>query len=198
MHSITTQGLAVYCGEGGGERAAAPLLQVLSEFASSLESAVKKYDARVEAEKRRAAKLAKGKEKENRVNSSPNRLLKASALQPHVGLADTIKKIDTGTTKPKQEVDPRQAMFEAIKNRNKGDGGGAAVVSGGLQSRDKSRRRKSTSSKSEQGGVADRQALFAAIKDGKKPSELSASTSRVLLVNRMLSEAPANVKQGEL
>merc|ERR1712194_181209 len=50
------KGLTVYCGEEGGERSAAPLLQVLSGFALSLENGVKKYDARVAAEKKKAAK----------------------------------------------------------------------------------------------------------------------------------------------
>jgi len=45
----------MYCGEQD-ERAAAPLLKVLSDFALSLEYGVKKYDNRVAAEKRKAAK----------------------------------------------------------------------------------------------------------------------------------------------
>ena len=100
------QGLAVYCGEEGGEHSAAPLLQILSEFAATLERAVKKYDEKIEAEKRKVAKKKKTlgneneKEKENRQVSRG--LLKASSLQPHVGVTDRVKKKSADAT-PKQE-----------------------------------------------------------------------------------------------
>ena len=60
------QGLAIYCGEDGGERSAPALLQVLSEFAISLESGVKKYDRRVELAKKQAAAAKKQKEQNTR------------------------------------------------------------------------------------------------------------------------------------
>ena len=47
--------LSEYCGESGGERAAGGLLSVLSEFASNLQTAVQKYERRMEAEAKREA-----------------------------------------------------------------------------------------------------------------------------------------------
>ena len=54
--------LSRYCGESGGERATASLIGILSQFATNLESAVKKHDERKEAEKRRDAAAQKKKE----------------------------------------------------------------------------------------------------------------------------------------
>jgi hypothetical protein len=164
----------VYCGEEGGERAAAPLLQILCDFATSLESAVKKYDARVDAEKRQAAKLAKDKGKENQAKPAPKKLLKASSFQPHVGVTEKVKM--RGPSKQENSVDTRQALFDAIKDNA-----------------DNKPRRKTV--KPTQEINSTKQALLADIKSGKKPSELK--ESRILLVNRMLSEAPADVKRGE-
>eukprot|EP00984_Skeletonema_dohrnii_P032718 scaffold27291_cov78-Skeletonema_dohrnii-CCMP3373.AAC.1 len=84
----TIKGLAVYCGEEGGERSASLLLQILSAFASSLKAAVEKYDKRSELSKRQKAQnksVPQTKDKENQVNALPKKkpLLKASSLQPH-------------------------------------------------------------------------------------------------------------------
>lgn len=165
----------MYCGEEGGERAAAPLLQIIGEFASTLESAVKKYDARKEAEAKKAAKLAKEKDKENHVKTTPTpkKLLKASAFQPHVGIIDKIKV--RSPLRPDTSIDARQAIFNAIKNNEI------------KPKRSTIKPNKETSS--------SKQALLKDIKSGKKPSEVK--ESRVLLVNKMLQEAPANVKRGE-
>ncbi|KAL3786593.1 hypothetical protein HJC23_008189 [Cyclotella cryptica] len=166
------KGLAVYCGEEGGERAAAPLLQILCDFASSLENAVKKYDARVEAEKRKAVKLAKDKGKENQAKPTPRKLLKASSFQPHVGVTEKVKA--RSSSKHENSLDARQALFDAIKDN----------ASNKPKRRTVKPARETNSTK---------QALLADIKSGKKPSELK--ESRILLVNRMLSEAPASVKR---
>ncbi len=74
---VLLQGLAVYCGEDGGERSATPLLQVLADFALSLENGVKKYDKRIKAEKKKAAKKKNEAGKENKQNIAPasNKLL---------------------------------------------------------------------------------------------------------------------------
>jgi FtsZ-interacting cell division protein ZipA len=165
----------LYCGEGGGERAAAPLLQIIYEFATSLETAMKKYDARVEAEAKRAARLAKDKDKENRIKATPTsgKPLKASAFQPHVGVTDKLKA--RSPLRQESSHDARQALFNAIKsNDNK-------------PKRRTFKPRKETNS--------TKQALLKDIKSGKKPSEVK--ESRILLVNKMLQEAPANVKRGE-
>jgi hypothetical protein len=164
----------VYCGEEGGERAAAPLLQIICEFATSIESAIKKYDVRVEAEKRKAAKLAKEKDKENRkATPTPKKLLKASSFQPHFGVADKVKV--RSPMKHESSVNARQALFDAIK------------------SKESKPKRKTVKPKRETSST--KQALLADIKSGKKPSQVK--ESRILLVNKMLQEAPANVKRGE-
>jgi hypothetical protein len=54
--------LSRYCGESGGERATATLICILSQFATNLETAVKKHDERKEAEKRRYAAAQKKKQ----------------------------------------------------------------------------------------------------------------------------------------
>ena len=60
------QGLAVYCGEEGGERSTSILLKVLCKFATSLESAVKKYDDRINAQERKKAAIEKAAARENK------------------------------------------------------------------------------------------------------------------------------------
>ena len=194
------QGLAVYCGEEGGERSTPALLQVLSSFAQSLESGVKKYDAKVESEKRKAAKKEKENGKENRQNTiqpstirPPTTMLKASSFQPHVGATDKVKVLNTNT--PGQAKDPRKAVLHTIDN-------------GGLHESD-------CLPRSENMSGNPRQALLASIKGRRDspPSQrppdsvsnrlrhtdtnIARKESRVLLVNRMLSEAPASVNQGE-
>jgi hypothetical protein len=179
------KGLAVYCGEEGGERSASSLLQILSLFASSLVAAVEKYDKRAEVSKRQKAKnksVPQKKDKENQVNSLPKKepLLKASSLQPHVGLTDRVKRVnsDSNTSssaraksglspKTRNKVassndgDARSAMFAAIKSRNE-----------------------------KPVGVTNK---VRTINTNVKRRE-----SRVLMVSKMLKEAPANVRDGKL
>ena len=88
----------MYCGEEGGERSASALLQILSAFASALKAAVEKYDKRAELSKRQKTlnqRAPPKNDKENQVNSMPEKkqLLKASSLQPHVGLTDRVKRV---------------------------------------------------------------------------------------------------------
>lgn len=136
---------------------------------------MKKYDARESAEAKRAAKLAKDKDKENRIKATPtpNKLLKVSAFQPHVGITDKVK-----VRSPLQQetsLDARQALFNAIK--------------------DNANKPKRRTEKPKRNTSISQQALMKDIKSGKKPSEVK--ESRVLLVNKMLQEAPANVKRGK-
>jgi len=191
------KGLAVYCGEEGGERSAAPLLQVLSGFALSLENGVKKYDERVAAEMKKAAKkkkeMEKGKENSRGRNtvvvpaSSSKKLLRVSSLQPHVGVTVKVKVTTTGQgedqintvmttvkdtgddsspgSSTNQTSDPKQALLASIKNR----------------------RDSLPSNPTPSDGVPDR------VKHINKT--MGQKESRILLVNRMLSEAPASVKQ---
>ena len=167
----------MYCGEGGGEQAAAPLLQILCEFATSLDTAMKKYDARLVAEAKRAAKLAKETNKVNQIkttSTTPKKLLRASAFQPHVGVTDKVK--IRSPLRQESSLDVREALFNAIKSD---------------ESKPKRKTAKPIKEKSK-----SKQALLADIKNGKKPSELK--ESRILLVNRMLQDAPANVKRGTI
>ncbi len=137
----------LYCGEEGDERSAGPLLQIICDFATSLEQAVKKYDTKKEAEKRKldrmkkseagtqkqkAMEKAKEKEKENRSTTLPKTPLRLSSMQPHVGVTDRFDKATTAT----------KTKFEK--------------------------------------------------------SQKSEKESRVVLVNRMLSEAPDKVKKGKI
>jgi hypothetical protein len=191
---LKLQGLAVYCGEEGGERSAPALLQVLFNFAQSLESGVKKYDARVEVEKRKASKKEKERGKENRLNENlpPSTMLKSSSLQPHVGATDKVKVMNAktlveGKGPTKEELhpiksislqrsdhnpsfdnmdnNPRQALLASIKNR-----------------------KASLPSQRPADAVSDRIRHI--------DNNIARKESRVLLVNRMLSEAPASVKKG--
>jgi len=205
------KGLAVYCGEEGGERAATPLLQVLSNFALSLENGVKKYDGRVAAEKKRLAKkkkeIEKEKEKENsssrqvrrntvvaQSSSSPKKLLRASSFQPHVGVTKKVRKVTT----TKQVIDPMGAVLAAIKGNTPSQKGSDDAMPG--------------SSSANKRIDDSQQALLASIKNrgiiGEPPThdgvtvrgarsnkKSGRSESRILMVNQMLSEAPANVKQ---
>ncbi|KAL9184842.1 hypothetical protein ACHAXT_002619 [Thalassiosira profunda] len=196
------KGLAVYCGEGGGERAAAPLLQVLSEFALSLENGIKRYDDRLaaEARKKKAAEKKregeKGKENNGR-NPAPTmaswKLSKASSFQPHVGLTANVNKQSLPFV-GQEKADPMNELLNAIKGR-------------GSQKEEASPRHASPKK------VDPKQALLASIKNRReslpvKPpldgvperiqhinKTLQRKESRVLLVNRMLSEAPASVRQ---
>ena len=71
-------------------------------------------------------------------------------------------------------LDVREALFNAIKNN---------------ESKPKRKTAKPIKEKSK-----SKQALLADIKSGKKPSELK--ESRILLVNRMLQDAPEDMKRG--
>jgi len=89
------------------------LLQVLSDFAASLENGVKKYDERLERERRAKKKQqdkktpCKNKENEPNTQQKSNRqMLKASSLQPHVGLMN----------KPLRR-DAKNELLDAIKDR---------------------------------------------------------------------------------
>lgn len=162
---------------------------MLSSFALSLESGVKKYDQRVEAEKKRAVRKHndKGKENDHNINSvSTTRLLKSSSFQPHVGHLN--------------KGNPMNAILNAIKDR----GAQLSDDSPGIAPR------VTTSSTDD-----SRQALLASIKNRRdsvpnKPppdgvpdrihhinNNIARKESRVLLVNRMLAKAPPSVKQGE-
>ena len=95
------KGLAGYCGEAGGERSAAPLLQVILDFALSLENGVKKYD------KKRHIAAKKTKEAER--GQVPPVL---SSLQPCVGVTvtDKMKKVNVaGDASSKLSVDRNNA-----------------------------------------------------------------------------------------
>eukprot|EP00986_Skeletonema_menzelii_P006793 scaffold2578_cov136-Skeletonema_menzelii.AAC.9 len=182
------KGLAVYCGEEGGERAATSLLQILSAFASSLKAAVEKYDKRAEISRRRNAQnknTQQKKDKENQVNAAlpkKNQLLKASSLQPHVGLlSDKAKRVSstgpntsslaipksprrspkktrhTQTTSSSNNGDARSAMFAAIKSRNQ-----------------------------EPVGVTNKVRTI--------NTNVQRRESRISMVHKMLKEAPANVR----
>jgi len=191
------KGLAVYCGEEGGERSTALLLKVLSDFALSLENGVKKYDQRVETEQRKAAKkmkeIEKEKEKgkENRQNVVPissKKLLRASSLQPHVGAIDKVKRLNT----PGQGRDSMNAVLNAIKDngsRKRDNSPGPTQINDPKQALLASikNRKDSLPSKPLADGVPDRVKHI--------NNTMGRKVSRVLLVNRMLSEAPASVKQ---
>ncbi|KAL3815366.1 hypothetical protein ACHAXA_000753 [Cyclostephanos tholiformis] len=181
------KGLAVYCGEEGGERSAPALLQVLSNFAQSLESGVKKYDDRVELEKRKLAKREKEKGKENRLNAiRPLTTTPKSSSFQHIGVTVNDRALAEGKGRVKEALhpinndgsqqsdyipccdnmntNPRQALLASIKNR-----------------------RASFSSHRPPDAVSDRIRHI--------DNNIARKESRVLLVNRMLSEAPVSVKQ---
>jgi Formin Homology 2 Domain/Subunit CCDC53 of WASH complex len=60
------KGLAKYFGESGGEQAATTLLGILSQFATNLSDAVKKYDKRLELEAKKAAQKRKEEDQARR------------------------------------------------------------------------------------------------------------------------------------
>lgn len=206
------KGLAVYCGEEGGERSAPALLQVLSNFAQSLESGVKKYDQRVETEKRKAAKSEKDKGKENMLKNTiqtPLKMINASTLLPHVGATDKVNVLNTTNgvetvavlgQDPRRWIDPKRAALQKIMNVGLSSHLTEPLVR--------------SSSAPENSSSKPHQALIASIESRREslPSQhpptdsvperirhidtnIARKESRVLLVNRMLSEAPASVKQ---
>jgi hypothetical protein len=178
----------VYCGEEGGERSASSLLQILASLASSLVAAVEKYDKKAELLKRKKKSVPQKmmKDKENQVNAQPAKksLLKASSLQPQVGLTDRVKS---------KSVNSADSMASSLP-----------------RARPKLSPKKSTMSRTSMGNDDSRSALFAAIKSrsetpvgvSNKVRTINTNTqrreSRVLMVNKMLKEAPANVRNGKL
>lgn len=201
--TMPSQGLAVYCGEAGGERSAAPLLQVILDFALSLENGVKKYDNRVAAEKRRAAKKMKEAEKgkeNNKRNVAPpvlsKKMLKGSSLQPHVGVTDKVNKANAASAGGQgRSGDSTAATKEECLQKSDSS---SSTDSSAAQNTDPKQallasirsRRESLPPKLPPDGVPDRVRHI--------NNTIGRKESRVLLVNRMLSEAPASVKQGEL
>ena len=177
----------MYCGEEGGERSASSLLQILASLASSLVAAVEKYDKKAELSKRKKKSVPQKmmKDKENQVNALPAKksLLKASSLQPQVGLTDRVK------SKSVNDADSRASSLPRAKP--------------------KLSPKKSTRSRASMGNDDSRSALFAAIKSRNetpvgvtnKVRTINTNTqrreSRVLMVNKMLKEAPANVRNGK-
>ena len=206
----------MYCGEEGGERSASSLLQILAAFASSLVAAVEKYDKKAEFSKRKKEKSKsvpqREKDKENQVNALPTKkpLLKASSLQPQVGLTDKVKRVNKADSnassvaraKPKlspkkinslassNNDDPRSAMLAAIKSRNEPS-------------------KKTNPLAPPSSNDDSRSAMFAAIKSRNETpigvsnkvrtinTNVQRRESRVLMVNKMLKEAPANVRDGK-
>ena len=228
-------------------------MQVLSNFAQSLESGVKKYDQRVEVQRRKADKketvfLGKDKMVKNTPNTArtPLKMLKASSFQPHVDVTDKVNVLNIPTfsgqgkdisskfkaalrtiiiaepnkteviaestevvdgsstnNNPDQWIDPARAAVQKINN----------IGSHGSDQQESSSSELESKSKSSN----PHQALLASIKSRRDslPSErrpiqsadsvperirhidtkIARRASRVLLVNRMLSEAPASVKQ---
>jgi hypothetical protein len=63
---LACQALSKYCGESGGEQAATSLLGILSQFATNLSDAVKKYDRRLELEARKEAQAQKDQQQTRR------------------------------------------------------------------------------------------------------------------------------------
>ena len=175
------KGLAVYCGEEGGERSASSLLQILSTFATSLVAAVEKYDRRAEALKRQKApnkNIQQKKDKENQVNTVLKKKQSAPSLQSNVGLSDTSKRSTANSpvrAKSRRPPDPKPRR----KKESSNDGGA-------------------------------RNAMFAAIKARSEvpvegtnkvktiDTNVKRKESRVFLVDKMLREAPANVRDGKL
>jgi hypothetical protein len=58
--------MSLYCGEGGEERGATPVLSVLSEFVANLDKAVESHDVRVGVEAKKAAREKKRQEEERK------------------------------------------------------------------------------------------------------------------------------------
>ena len=161
-------------------------MQVLSDFAASLEKGVKKYDRQLELEKKAAKKkkdeAAKEKGKENRQNTPS--LRRSSSLQPHVSITDKVKGLNTPSD---QGTDPMNALFNAIKKRKSNDSVSKQMDPKQALLESIKSRRESLPLKHPVDGVSDR---VRHINDNTGRKE-----SRVLLVNRMLSEAPARVRQ---
>ena len=118
------RGLAVYCGEEGGEQSAALLLQVLSDFALSLENGVKKYDIRVEAEKKKAAKKSK-ESVNNRVerNATPGQGKGSST--PSIVIKDRVPSIqgdhdsvpESFPVKKGEKIQPQVSVTDIVNGK---------------------------------------------------------------------------------
>ncbi len=167
------------------------MLQILSAFASSLKAAVQKYDKRAELSRRQKAQKNKSipqkKDKENQVNAAlpkKNQMLKASSLQPHVGLTDRVKSVSTGPNNTSSElaiVKPRRSP-KKIRNTQKSssnDGDARSAMFAAIKSRNQ-----------EPVGVTNK---VRTINTNVKQRE-----SRISMVHKMLKEAPPNVRDGKL
>jgi len=163
---------------------------------------VKKYDRSVELAKKQAAAAKKQKE-QNTPKKKPQKTpkkpsLRASAFQPHVvGKGTSSDKFKGLNTPADQGTDPMNALFDAIKKK----GSQKNTIPGLPRSPQRQRsqkeklladiksRRQSIPNKPPPDGVSDR------VKHINNNGERK--QSRVLLVNKMLSDAPESVKQGE-
>ena len=176
---LFSQDLAKYCGEEGGERAASKLLQNISDFASELKAAVKKYDKRAELSRRQKARNNKSipqkVHKENQVNAAlpkKNQSLVASSLQPHVGLSDKTKSVSSG---------PNNTSSEQATSKS-------------------SRRAPMKTSRTQKSSSNDGDARSDRMTNKVRTinTNVQQQESRVSMVHEMLEEAPANVSDGKL
>ena len=157
----------------------------------SLENGVKKYDKRIEVEKKIAEKKKKDAEKERGKENKQQ----TSTLQPHVGGSAKVKALNNPAD---QGTDPRNALINEIKKK------------------DSQNEKQDLHQKSER-EPSSKDKLLASIKDRRKSQTAKSAPdaavsdrvrhintntvrkeSRVLLVNRMMNEAPDSVKQGKL
>lgn len=106
---------AVFFGEKKGEQSAVSVIGVLTKFASTVEQAVKKHDARIEREKRQAASALK-KPKKNR------RISETGAIQLRRRRSFKRSNSRSPLTKESSRRSPlRSASLRAIANLNKID-----------------------------------------------------------------------------
>jgi len=106
---------AVFFGEKKGEQSAVSVIEVLTKFASTVEHAVKKHDARIEREKRQAASALK-KSKKNR------RISETGAIQLRRRRSFKRSNSRSPLSKESSRRSPlRSASIRAIANLNKLD-----------------------------------------------------------------------------
>lgn len=162
----------------------------------SLENGVKKYDKRIEVEKKIAEKKKKDAEKERgKENKQQTPLLRASALQPHVGGSAKVKALNNPAD---QGTDPRNALINEIKKKDSQNEKQDLHPKSEREPSSKDKllasikdRRKSQTAKSAPDAAVSDRVRHINTNTGRKES-------RVLLVNRMMNEAPDSVKQGKL
>lgn len=176
-----SKGLAVYCGEEGGERSASSLLQILAAFASSLEAAVEKYDRRAEASRQKQDKNKnipqREKDKENKLNalSTKQHLLKVSSLTDKVKIVNGQDSNFPSSTQAKPRSSP---MSTNSMNLSNSDESSRSVSFAGIKSRNEV-----------PVGVPNKVRTI--------NTNVQRRESRVLMVNKMLKDAPAKVKEGK-